>query len=548
MTINPFALPPLIAAILNFGLLFWVYSDSPAGAVRKTFLLWTAWIGLWNVMIAGGYLIPDFRAAYLWYKFFSASVVMFLSTFFLHFVMAVTHSLKSRMYRRGLRASYVCGLVFFAVGASTPWIMNGLTRYYWGYYPTAGRLEWVFSGTFLVTVLCSWKILHNAMIAASGPRARQMKYLLGGAIACFGGGFTNFLPLYGIEVYPIGNLLNSIYVLVVAYAMLEHGLFDIARVTRRGIVYALLSGSLTAVYLSLVAVLHCVFGQYGIDEHVVFYTAAFPVTVVLAPAMKSRLEPFVDHAFFGGPQPGRATAHQARQDMWLMGILVTEIAHELSKPLTHIMNERSRLEARKGKNPEESLEKIGKEAQRAVEILDGFALLSPGRVLHRIPYSLADLMDESLATLGIRENPKLQIVQRYDQLAPVLVNPGQMLQVLTNVIQNAYHAMPEGGTLALSLLSRHGVEESEAAVEILIEDTGSGIPKDMCEKVFQPFFSTKRHLGGRGVGLTIARAMVERHGGMISAESPIQGRRGTRIRIHLPTFHQEVIFNGTKSR
>ena len=203
--------------------------------------------------------------------------------------------------------------------------MKGLAHYYWGYYPTAGSFEWLFSGTFLIMVGYSFWILYYTIQRTSGAKSNQMKYLLAGAIACFGGGATNFLPLYGFGVYPIGNLMNSLYALLVAYAILEHGLLDIKLAAHRGTGYVILSGSLTAVYLSLVAVLQHVFGHYGVEEHVAFYTAAFPMTVVLAPAMKTRIEPFVDQALFGHMHdPQKATSKE--RDMAVMGILATEIS------------------------------------------------------------------------------------------------------------------------------------------------------------------------------------------------------------------------------
>jgi signal transduction histidine kinase len=213
--------------------------------------------------------------------------------------------------------------------------------------------------------------------------------------------------------------------------------------------------------------------------------------------------------------------------------LATEMAHELTKPLTHIMNAGSQLgSAVKGRS-RESIKTIEKEVQRASEILDGFAMLSPDRTLHRIAVPLADLVEESIGASGLNEDGSLRIVREYEALPPIFVNPGQMVQVFTNLIQNAWHAMPEGGRLSLTI---RGVRKGQglSAVEVSIADTGHGIPAEIQNDVFKPFFTTKMGRGGRGMGLTISRSMVERHGGSITIQSPATAGRGTRVTVRLP--------------
>jgi two-component system sensor histidine kinase PhcS len=92
--------------------------------------------------------------------------------------------------------------------------------------------------------------------------------------------------------------------------------------------------------------------------------------------------------------------------------------------------------------------------------------------------------------------------------------------------------MRDEGTLTLAL--EMSTREEGRWMNVLIEDTGPGIPPDLLKVVFEPFFTTKRSSGGRGVGLTLSRAMVERHGGLMAIESPILSGGGTRVKIVLP--------------
>jgi two-component system NtrC family sensor kinase len=232
----------------------------------------------------------------------------------------------------------------------------------------------------------------------------------------------------------------------------------------------------------------------------------------------------------------RQMEHQ--REMVVIGTMATEMAHELTKPLTHIMNAGARLETSVKGLPKENLRTIEREAQRAAEILDGFAMLSPERTLHRISVSLPSLIEEAEHALGIQENKRLRILHHYDALPNIFVNPGQVVQVLTNVIQNAWEAMPEKGTLTITLRGV-SVEDRLSSVIVTIIDTGHGIAADIQGKVFQPFFTTKGSKGGRGVGLSISRAMIQRHGGTIQLESPIQDGGGTRVTITLPIIQNQ---------
>jgi signal transduction histidine kinase len=108
------------------------------------------------------------------------------------------------------------------------------------------------------------------------------------------------------------------------------------------------------------------------------------------------------------------------------------------------------------------------------------------------------------------------------------VHPGQMLQVLLNLIGNALDALPEHGTLYLR------VRKSDRAVHVTVGDDGHGIPEKLLQKVFDPFFTTKGE-HGTGLGLAISKSIVEGHRGTIAARSTTRkGRSGSIFRITLP--------------
>jgi signal transduction histidine kinase len=106
-----------------------------------------------------------------------------------------------------------------------------------------------------------------------------------------------------------------------------------------------------------------------------------------------------------------------------------------------------------------------------------------------------------------------------------------MTQVLTNLFRNAIDAMPEGGTLTVTL------EDTAADVIIVVSDTGSGIRDEDKPKIFEPFFTTKGLGKGTGLGLATTYGIVKMHKGQITVESnsdPSRGDTGTTFKIILP--------------
>jgi CheY-like chemotaxis protein len=128
-----------------------------------------------------------------------------------------------------------------------------------------------------------------------------------------------------------------------------------------------------------------------------------------------------------------------------------------------------------------------------------------------------------------------------DNLWPILADPTQVHQVLLNLCVNARDAMRAGGTLTLNaencLLSEGAARRIEGAsagawVVLHVADTGTGIPADVLEHIWEPFFTTKGAEGGTGLGLSTVRGIVENHKGFITLST--HAGRGTTFRVHLP--------------
>jgi CheY-like chemotaxis protein len=121
-----------------------------------------------------------------------------------------------------------------------------------------------------------------------------------------------------------------------------------------------------------------------------------------------------------------------------------------------------------------------------------------------------------------------------DGLFPVEADEGQLRQVVQNVVINAVESMPDGGTVTVSV--RNGVHPrgGKKCVEISIADTGSGIPEDHLQRIFDPYFTTKDQ--GSGLGLSVCYSIIKKHCGSISVES--SPGKGSTFNITLPALEQ----------
>jgi PAS domain S-box-containing protein len=126
----------------------------------------------------------------------------------------------------------------------------------------------------------------------------------------------------------------------------------------------------------------------------------------------------------------------------------------------------------------------------------------------------------------------------------VQADPDYLKRVFQNLIGNSRDAMPEGGTITISVIPCE-TETKNNVVIIRVSDTGTGIPPELTEKIFDPFFTTKKPGKGTGLGLALVRRIVMLHNGTIFVEKT--GYEGTTFRIELPISEQDCVESDTKA-
>ncbi|MDK2791461.1 MAG: two-component system, sporulation sensor kinase [Deferribacteres bacterium] len=257
----------------------------------------------------------------------------------------------------------------------------------------------------------------------------------------------------------------------------------------------------------------------SVDEQFKFYLRIISLAVELNKMFKMYDFALEDIKYF---KENMAKTNSLAQ----VGKFAATVAHEIKNPLVAIGGFASKLEKyitdSKGRT---YLNIVNMEIERLDRIVSdilgysrqtklNFVNTTVGNIVNQV----IELVSEKLSINSI--DVKLNM-ENEDEF--IYVDEKRMKQVLLNIVENAIHAMEEGGVLKIS--SKH----CQDRMIINVEDSGPGIPPDIINKVFEPFFSTKDH--GTGLGLAICKEILSKHGGNIYMES---GSSGTKVTVELP--------------
>ena len=220
----------------------------------------------------------------------------------------------------------------------------------------------------------------------------------------------------------------------------------------------------------------------------------------------------------------------------MAGQLAAGVAHEIRNPLTAI---RSTVQYLLSGCPETDpkhtlMEGLLSEVDRINGTIDGLLSLTRSRDLEVGEVDLADILDQILILVAVQaQQLGVAIVQEpRDRGLLVRGDSRQLKQVFLNLLLNALQAMPDGGTLTVSIRRvRSGLtHQGPPWALVTIVDTGVGIPPDQLDKIFDPFFTTKRE--GTGLGLSVSYWIVQRHDGELDLAS--EPGKGTVASVRLP--------------
>jgi two-component system, sporulation sensor kinase E len=209
-----------------------------------------------------------------------------------------------------------------------------------------------------------------------------------------------------------------------------------------------------------------------------------------------------------------------------IGQVAAMIGHDLRNPLTGISGAtyylKTKLTVEMNEKNREMLELIEKNVEHANNIVTDLMEYSKETKLELTKTTPRSILKETLFLVEIPDD--VQVRDLTQDEPKITVDSEQMKRVFANLIKNAVDAMPDGGRLTIAS------EESDGTIEMTFTDTGTGMTKEVMEKIWIPFFTTKAI--GMGLGLPICKRIIEAHGGKISVESTFD--KGTTFTVTIP--------------
>lgn len=531
-----FALSGLINAMVavSFGVL--VFLKNWRERQNQVFFLMTAALAIWGFSYWRWLSSTEYDAALLWVRLLAVGSV-FIPTFFLDWISGLLkQTKKTKLF---IILAYIVA-VAVAAFANTGYIINGLEqKLSFPFWPNPGSFYTVY--IFLLytgIVLYSLYTLYRQYLIEQQLQKRgQILYILWGSVLGFGGGFTNFLLWYGIPLPPYGTFLVAAFPFLLGFSVVRYGLFNAKSIATEILVFFIgvilfiqfvLSNSLTEYILrGAFFVLVIIFGVLLIRS------------VYREVSQREKIEKLAEELEKTNKQLEVANERLKELDK-LKTEFVSLATHQIRGPVTAIKGYASMLlEGDFGVMPNEvkkPVETILESSSALAVIVQDFLDIS--RIEQgRMKYEFSDV-DLSNLVQGVAcelsqgiEKRGLRLVLEIESKIIVRADAGKMKQVIENILDNAQKYTVKG---SITICLR---KKDKKTVELFVQDTGIGITKETLPKLFQKFSraedASKANMKGTGLGLYVAKQLVEAQHGTIRAESEGEGK-GAVFTVELP--------------
>ncbi|MFH1875313.1 MAG: ATP-binding protein [Candidatus Omnitrophota bacterium] len=537
---NIFFILSLLIAITSLGLSFFLLSKTWQKPVNRVFGLFAISIGVWGLGGSVISIIPkaNYQLAQFWWQIAYTGIIL-IPVLYARFIFEFL-DLKRKFF---IRTMYLIGLIFLLLNwfDGSRFFLGDLKfmfgQFYWHDWIESKSISYIIFYLSFYWCLLSYPFLLLLLNfkKTTGLRREQTKYIIFGSIFGWLGGESNFLPDFGINIYPFLNLLTPFYTLIVAYAILKHRLMDIDIVIKRTTVYSILVSLITILYFTIIYITELLFRRFVGYKSIPMALGFISLFTLIFQPLKNFIQSFIDKYFFKGSQATLAEELQKAQEelkraerLKAVGTLAAGMAHEIKNPLTGIMTFTEYLPT-KYTDPAfiEKFHKIvSTEVNKINSIVEQLLDFSKPKPLKLQEANIHNIIDQTLSLLNndiIKY--KINVSRNYDNTFPMLhIDPNQIQQVFCNFFLNAIDALKEGGELTIA------TQQLPDNAEITISDTGQGIPKKDLEHIFDPFYTTKET--GTGLGMSIIYGIIKEHKGIIGVESEVN--KGTTFTIKLP--------------
>jgi len=280
-------------------------------------------------------------------------------------------------------------------------------------------------------------------------------------------------------------------------------------------------------------------------------TSAVPVDWEGTPATLSLMNDITDRVLARREIEDLEKRLNQAEKMEALGTLAGGIAHDFNNILSVVIgySEVSMDDVPKGGLLGSNLQQILKAGRRARDLVKQILAFSRQTEQERRPLEISPVVKETLKLLRASLPATIEIKQDIEScLGSVLTDPTQINQIVMNLCTNAAHAMRQkGGTLHVrvhnvdldtSFVNRFPDMEPGSYVRLTVTDDGHGMTREVKERIFDPYFTTKATGEGTGLGLAVVHGIIRSHGGMVTVLS--EPEKGSTFHVYLPTIDMDV--------
>ena len=543
---NPYAIPLILVSMFTLTAGIIVLKENFRAHLNRSMFYWCFCISAWTISYAIVFCSSDKNIANIMSRAACTAVV------FLFFTGAdcLLGFLNPKKFEKCIFSGYLIGMIFSILIFSTDLLLSGTHHYFFGFYGKAGPYYLptiLFLQLFFIYAAFSlFSAIKNKQL--QGHKLIQGKYiLLGFCIALLG--CIDFIPKFGIEIYPFGYIFMIFWALIMSYTILKHQLLNFQIVIKKSLVYSILFAIISIAFITIILLSEKIFQIFvGYKSTLISTFAAIFIAILFLP-LKNLIQSFLDKYFFkGSPMEIARQNELLRQKITqtdklkAISTLTSGVAHEIKNPVTAIKTFAEYL-PQKWDDPDFRL-KFSRIVNREVDRIDDlvhqlldFAKPAP---LALKETDLQKFINDTLDFLNSKFiKHHIKVVKNLDAESRQLIklDPNQFRQALLNILLNAIDVMEDGGILTVRTLynaqsttsnakrtayDAQGAkydEHSTQYVSITISDTGPGISENDLKHIFDPFFSKKDK--GTGLGLSITQEIIKNHGGNIFVESTI---------------------------
>jgi len=295
MKINIYSIFPLLSSFVILFLGIFVFINQSKSPTNRAFSRFSFLTFIWLITSSISYSMPIEQQAFFWLRISYTAVILMPIAFF-----NIPYAFLNLSHKRILAFLYVISFLFIYLLYKTDYLINGSYKYFWGYYPKAGVLHPIYLIFFIFAVsACDLFLFLNwfKIRKETSLYKQRLQYISLAFIVCTIA-TVDFIPNYGIAIYPFGWIFIVLYCLIIAYAILRYRLMDIYLAIKRTAAYSLSAGLLMGLFVVLVlSVTNFLSTSANVSSFGISIFAAVLIAILFNP-LRNWIQKLIDRVFY----------------------------------------------------------------------------------------------------------------------------------------------------------------------------------------------------------------------------------------------------------